>query len=310
MIIFLYGQDTYRSRKKLEEVVTAYKKVRKNGLNFFDAKITDFEDFWRELTTASMFNEKKLIVLTNVFSSKSFKEELLKNKKAVAESKDTFVIFEESKILVADSLFKYLKKKAKAQEFELLERQKLRDWIKKEAETYGVKIESYALEELIEFVGNDLWRLSNEIKKLAALKRGGEIEKKDVEKNVDAKIETKIFQTIDAIAARNKGRAIRLIMDHLEKGDRPAYLLAMINFQMRNILEVKELMEKGKPYYDIVRITKFNPFVVKKSYEQANKFSLQETKKIYRRLFEVDCDIKSGFIEADAALDLLVAEIG
>ncbi|MDO8264874.1 MAG: DNA polymerase III subunit delta [Candidatus Parcubacteria bacterium] len=310
MIIFLYGPDTYRSRKKLEEIIAAYKKVRKNGLNFFDAKLAEFEDFWREVATTSMFKEKKLIILTNLFSGKLFKEEFFKNKKEIAESEDTFVIFEEDKILAADSLFKYLKKNVKTQEFELLTGQKLNSWTKKETELSGAIIEKDALDELINFVGSDLWRLSNEIKKLAALKKGSKIEKKDVEKNVDANIETKIFQTIDAIASRSKGKALRLIMEHLEKGDRPAYLLAMINFQMRNILTVKELIEKGTPFYDILRITKLNQFVVKKSYEQANKFSFLEIKKIYRRLFEVDCDIKSGFIAADAALDLLIEESG
>ena len=48
---------------------------------------------------------------------------------------------------------------------------------------------------------------------------------------VRPKIETAIFETIDTLAQRNKKKALRLLQDHLDKGDSPFYLLKMINFQ-------------------------------------------------------------------------------
>jgi DNA polymerase III delta subunit len=52
-----------------------------------------------------------------------------------------------------------------------------------------------------------------------------------------------------------------------------------------------------------------HPFLVKKSYEQAQKFSLVELKKIYQKIFEVDLGIKTGKIEPETALDLLISRI-
>ena len=70
MIFFLYGPDTYRSRQKLNEIVTQYKKIHKSGLSFtyFDKDSFNLEELEDELQAISMFKEKKLIVLNNIFS--------------------------------------------------------------------------------------------------------------------------------------------------------------------------------------------------------------------------------------------------
>jgi len=130
-----------------------------------------------------------------------------------------------------------------------------------------------------------------------------------VELMVKPKIEADIFKTIDALAQRNKKQALYLIRKHLEKGDPPLYILSMINFQFRNLLVVKDLIERQKPYYAILKITKLHPFVVRKSYEQAGKFTLPELKKIYQKIFQADLSIKTGRMEPETALDLFLTEL-
>ena len=159
--------------------------------------------------------------------------------------------------------------------------------------------------------------MANEIKKLVAYKTGHnqittvtklcpEIEREDVELLVKSKIEIDIFKTIDAIAAKNKKRALKLLKAHLEKGDSPLYLLSMINFQFRNLLIIKDLIEKNLSPYSF---TNLHPYVIKKSISLLGKFSFSELKKIYQKIFEVDLDIKTGKIEPEMALDLLITEI-
>lgn len=307
MLIFLYGPDSYRSRQKLNEILEHYKETHKTGLNLrrFEGRMLDFQDFKNELQVMPMFQEKKLLVLENVFGNKKFKEEFLKNSKNLAKSENVVVFYQDQEVAHTDSLFKFLKKEAKSQEFPLLSAQQLRNWLTNEFVQHQASIEPRALDKLIEFVGNNLWQLSNEVKKLVAFKKGKKIEAKDVELLVKTKIETDIFKTIDAIALKQKRQALNLLHQHLEKGDSPLYLLAMINYQFRNILAVKDLQEKGQP----VSRAKLRPFVARKSSQQAQKFSFNELKKIYRRIFEVDYSIKTGKIEPQAALDLLVAGV-
>lgn len=195
--------------------------------------------------------------------------------------------------------------------------ERLKNWVKKEFKKYQAKIDSAVLEKLIEFVGNDLWQMSNEIKKLVVYKTGHnqartvtkvcpEIEREDVELLVKPKIETDIFETIDAIAAKNKKRALKLLKAHLEKGDSPFYLFSMINFQFRNLLIIKDLMERNLSLY---RFTDLHPYTIKKTLALSERFRFPELKKIYQKIFQLDLDVKTGKIEPEMALDLLITEL-
>jgi len=315
MLIFLYGPDTYRSHQKLNEIIANYKKIHKSGLNlkYFDFKKDSHQEFKDEFQTISMFQEKKLVVLENTFSNTEFKRKFLENSKKFIDSKDIILFYEENEFSKNDALFNFLKKQAKVQEFELLAGQKLKNWVKKEFEKYQCQISDTALGKLIEFTANDLWQITNEIKKLVSYKKDGKIEIKDVELLVRPKIEADIFKTIDAISSRNKKQALILIHKHLEKGDPPLYLLSMINFQFRNLLLVKSCESKGELYINDMRILskklKLHPYVVRKSIQQARRFTIDELKKIYRKIFQVDLNIKTGKIDPQTALDLLITGI-
>lgn len=318
MIIFLYGQDTYRLTQKLREIIEEYKKIHKSGLNLrlFDfsssAGELSFQDFKDAFQQRSMFKEKRLMVLTYVFSNKDLKQSLVKDIKNLADSEDVVVISEKNKILANDPLFKILKKKATCQEFKPLNGESLENWAKKEIEQYKVKIEPEALQQIIDFIGNDLWRFSNEIKKLVNYKGKNSnliITKQDIELLVRPKIEPDIFQTINFLASKNKKQALSLLKKHLEKGDNPLYLLSMISFQFRNLLMIRELIDKNRPYFLISKETKLHPYIVKKSHAQAQRFSLSELKKIYQKIFEVDLNIKTGKLEPETALELLITQI-
>lgn len=300
MIIFLYGQDTYRLREKLSEIIEHYKEVHKSGLNlrFFENKNLNYQDFIDELKQAPMFQEKKMLVLKNVFQNQEFKNSFLESVKKFADSKDIIVFQEENEIAPKDALLKFLMKNAKTQEFQCLDGAKLRNWAKKEFERHKAEIQPEALWQLTGYVGNDLWHLSCEIRKLVAFKKNKIIGMKDVNLLVKPEIETDIFKTIEALASGNKKKALQLVHEHLEKGDNPLYLLSMINFQFRNLLVVKETgMLPGHPYF------------VRKTADLSQAFSREALRMMYHKIFEADLKIKTGQLDPQTALDLLITEI-
>ncbi|MFW6283542.1 MAG: DNA polymerase III subunit delta [Minisyncoccales bacterium] len=311
MIIFLYGEDTYRSRQKLNEVIKGYKKTHGSGLNFkvLDLKKNSYEKFKNDCSSVSMFEEKKLFVLKNVFDNKSFQKKFLKNKKEYLNSNNIIVFYSKKKGDKRKKFFKFLTKKAKTQEFKPLKGEKLSSWIEKEIKNKGAEISSKGLETLTDYIQNDLWRASNEINKLVNYKNGKKIRKEDVVLLVKPKIKTDIFETIDALAKQNKKKAFRLIHKHLEDGDSPLYLLSMINYQFRNLLSIKDLKERGVSYSKFKKITGLHPYVIKKSNNQAGKFKIKELKKIYNQILIVDQKIKTGKVKAETGLDLLIEEI-
>jgi len=313
MIVFLYGQDSFRSRLKLKEIMNEYQKVRRSGLNLFyyDFEKDGFVDFKERTETLSMFAEKKLIVLENVLPNLNLSQKLLDYLKAKEESKkdDTLVFFETNGFDSDNPLFKFLAKTAKTQEFKPLSGQSLFQWIKKEAKSLNTEISPLAIEKLAVSFSNDLWGLSNEIKKIASFKNYNKIEAEDIDLLTKSKIETNIFKTIDAIAALNRANALKLVSQHLEKGDSAVYLLAMINYQFRNILSVKDLCQRGKSFQAILKSSRLSSFVARKCYLLAQKFTFSKLKKIYSRILETDLKIKTGKISPRQGLELLISEI-
>jgi DNA polymerase-3 subunit delta len=310
MIYFIFGEDTFRANRKLKEIIEKYRKIHKSGLNLkiLDLKEKNFEDFKREFDFSPIFSEKKLLILKNVSQNKEFKEKFLKEIEKFEKSKEIIFFFEEGEIK-GDSFFEEIKKHGKFQEFKPLDRVRLKIWVKQEFAKYGVKIEDRAIERLIFLVGNDLWRMSEEIKKLIAFKKGKDIKEKDVEILISPKLELDIFKTIDAISSRNKKLAFRSLHSHLKRGEKPAVLFSIIKYQFRNLIQVKGLLEKGEKISQIKSKLNLPPFVLEKILKISQKFKFEELKRIYQKIFNFDSAIKTGKIEPDLALDLLLAEL-
>jgi len=312
MIYFIYGEDSYRAKEKLGEIIDGYKKVHKSGLNliYVDAKEKSFDDFYSNFKVSSMFAEKKLIILKNVFEDKKFQEDFLGSIKNLQDLKDIVVIFQEQTPDKRTKIFKALQKDAKCQEFEKLEYPALKKWVMQELEKTNTKIAPDALELLLNFVKSDLWRMANEIKKISDYKKdSGLVKKEDIELLIRPDVESDIFKTIDALAAKDKKLALSLLHKHLENGDSPLYLLSMIIYQFRNLLIIKELQDAGKPYGTIIKTSGLHPFVAQKTCTLCGHFSMDKLKKIYQKIFQIDADIKVGKIEPELSLDLLIAEI-
>jgi len=151
--------------------------------------------------------------------------------------------------------------------------------------------------------------MHNEVNKLISFKVDKIITEKDIDLLVKSKYDPNIFATIDALAAKNKNLAYKLMHEHLEQGENEIYILTMFIYQFRNLLQIKNLIDSGVPSDGLAKKTGLHPFVIKKSWSQMRNFSQDVLRKIYERLLNLDIAIKRGKIEPQTALDLIVAEI-
>ena len=310
MLILLYGEDDFRSRQKLNEITKEYQDKHKTGLNLvrFRENNFDFNKIRQNIESVSMFDEKKLIILENVLENKIFFEDFSKyvKKNKLKDSQDIIVvIYQKGKL---PSIV--IKKQANmSEEFKLLQETEIINWLKKEARKNKININYGALVKLVSYIGNDLWQLDNELNKLNSYKNNKLINEEDIDILVNAKIDTNIFKTLDALARRDKKTAFKLLHEHLEQGENEIYLFSMFIYQVRTLIKLKDLIEKGTTYYDLAKKSKLHPFVVKKSSEQLRNFSLEQLNKIYQYLLNIELGIKKSRLDGRTALDLLIAEI-
>lgn len=310
MIIILNGEDDYRIEEKLKEIISGYKKKNNSGINLvWLSEKPSFNNLKDESRQVGMFEEKRLLIGRNILSEPLKKE--MEERLDELVDRDNILILKENK-KIKGKLVKKVKNLPKSKgiikEYQKLDGKKLKGWYKREFSKHKTPVTRSGLNKLVEYVGNDLWRAKNEIDKLANMEANKEITKETVIKYVTPDLETNIFKAIDSLAFGNKKKATQLFEKQLQDGTSPFYLFSMIDYQLRNLLIVGELKERGFSYKKMKKESGMSNFVFKKSINQAKNLPLSKIKKIHQKLFEVDLDSKLGKITAETGLFLIISQ--
>ncbi len=327
MIIFLYGRDSYQIKEGLEKIVDEYKKKHVDTMSFSilsTEKETDsdlaskVEDL---LKTVSFFDEKRLIVVRNPFSINKQLATLIKTWDLSLDKNQILVLVEEAseaELVKKDKkLFAMLAAKPNiSKSFEPLGGGQLESRINKEIKSLGLTIEQPAMRLLIDYTAGNLnknetlqlavsWRLKQEIDKLVNYKIASDdktITVPDIKLLITPRVNLNIFETVDAIASKNKLKATALVWHHLENSEDPYSLFNIIVYQFRNLLRVKSLIKNAVPYPDIIKKTGLHPFVVRKTYDQSKNFDLEELVSLFSRLAQTEANAKNGKIDMSDGL--------
>lgn len=335
MIYLIHGADSFRAREKLNEIIGEFQKKDSSGINLsvFDADSEAGEFNPGKIKAASQaagfLSPARMIVVKNLFGAgdagaqEEVKDFIISYGKKGKTAAD-FIFFEPQEISKKNKEFLSLAKTAKVFHFGLLSPALVQKWIADKLGKEKVKISPRAGQTLALFVGSDLWRLEQELEKLILLthstgsgqekgdKGAATINENDIEMLVKSDLPTNVFSTIDALARRDKKTALKLLAGHLERGEAPLYLLTMFVYQFRNLLKVKDLVARAKTASapQIAETLHLHPFVVNKTVSQAKAFDLEYLKKVYKRFLQFDFLIKKGRLGAEAALEMIIIEVG
>jgi len=312
MILFFYGADTYRLKQKIKELKEKYVSASLGDTNLatIDGKTATYPEIVRQILAMPFLAKSRLVIIENLS---------LQGKKEVQDQvgdflpkvpENTFLVFlEEGNPDKRTSLFKKLAK-LKTQEFKPLEPDELSRWVKEEVKSRGGQIGGSVADKLVSYIGADLWRLSNEIDKLLCF--NGSITEETVENMIKPQLEASVFTLVDEIAAKNMSKALKELHYLLENGENELYCLSMVVYQYRNLLIVKDLVDRANGrvnQWELAKIAGIHPYVAQKTLAQTHNFSLQDLKQIYKMLLDYDLAFKTGKMEPKVGLDVLIAKL-
>lgn len=212
----------------------------------------------------------------------------------------------------------FYKKLTKSKDAVVFESQRIRDyeiprWIEKTIQQNGYKIEPYAAGMLSEHLGNDLSKISNELKKLMInIERGTEITRDDVEENIGISKDFNIFEFQNGLWQRNALKAQRIV-NYFEANPKD-HPLQMISVMLHNFFMKVFLYHHLRNFDDrkIAAELGLSPFFVKDYKQAAAVFSVPKIKSIISQIKTLDLKSKgvgSNDAQSYGALKELVFRI-
>ncbi len=320
MIIFLHGADNFRARRMLTEMKKKFiKDVDPNSqsLSILDGATTTLQEISEKINTGSLFVKKRLVVIENIFKNKKTKifVELTDFLKRFSISDDNILIFIDEELIGknktlkvdAKKLFTFLSKQKFVQEFPQLSNIQLLSFIKKEAATYNKEVSTVAAFLLINITNANLWSITNEIKKLAYYSSSKIISENDVKELTHGPINEDIFALTDAISAKNRNLALKLLEEQYEAGLSDEYLVAMLIRQFKILLQIRAALDTNLSQSEMASKLNLHPFVIKKGLSQARNFSAENLKNYLNKLINLDFSNKNGLSQTKTELMLLIS---
>ena len=322
MIIYIYGEDTFRSRQYLKEQVEKFKIARDpQGYNvvFLDAAKDEAGRLLSEIVSAPFLAEKRLIVIENILQANDEILEEIKTRvanKKIPES--NVVIFwqgeksvtkgKAKKNVLADELEQVLLKEKYIQEFAKLSEDKLLVWAMQELKKMNAKISRPAAIFLVRNAGGDMWALSGLLNQLALYAGDKEIGLSDVQLFVEEKADDNVFNLVEAIVSGNRKQAFKLLADQENLGEDKFKIFGLVVWQFRLLLQLRSLfeVEDGLTSDKAASQLKIHPFVAKKNWAVVKKYSLAKLKEIYDQLLDIDIKTKTGQGDQSMLIDLFV----
>jgi DNA polymerase-3 subunit delta len=337
LLYILIGEDDFSLDRALDEIKkeTGDPAALAMGTTTLDGKDVTAEHLKNVCQTVPFMFGKRLVIIEGLLArfnpqarrprgskpvnAQAEKERLLRqteerNKFAACFEKlpeSTIVVLIESEIKGANPLFKELAGKATVKTFPLIRGAALSQWAQSKVTAEGGNIAPKALSLLTRLVGSDLWAMNGEIDKLITFAKDRRIEEEDVKTLVGYVQQTTVFVMIDAILDFKAELAEQLLQKLLQSGSAPSQLLTMLARQVQLIVRAKDLKAQRTPNTEIQsKLGITQEFILRKTLEQAGRFSLPRLKEVYHHILDADLAIKTGQYDPELALTILVAEVG
>lgn len=305
-VYLLFGDEPFllnSYKKKLREAITDRDTM---NFNYFEGKGPDLHEIISLADTMPFFAERRLILIDGSGFFKGAQEELLEYLPRIPET--TCMVFCESDVDKRGKLYKKVKAAGYAAELKKQGAADLMKWAGGILARDGKKITRQVMEYFLERTGDDMGSIYMELEKLICYTAGREvITKEDVDAVGSVHVENRIFEMVSAIVSGNIKKAMDLYEDLLVLKEPPMRILFLIARQFNQLLQVRELTEKGSQRSEIASALKVPPFVAGKLMSQAKTFDKRQLLSYVEFCVDVEQAVKSGRLSDRLAVELVIA---
>jgi len=194
--------------------------------------------------------------------------------------------------------------------FDPLTDTQLNNFLQNRAKKNGIVLDESAANRMIAYLGSDLGALENTLLMLGAyVGFGNRVTTKTVDALVQKPSEAKVFDVMNLLWAGNKKDGMRKLTELVNDPSESAFGLAtMFSRNVRTIINVKQLILRGKNEAQIAQTLGMKPYPAQKSVASAKKRSYAQLVEMMDAFISVEWNQKQGLGKATDSLILACQE--
>ena len=316
-LIYLFtGTSEIFIKNRMNRIIQSFNKYEYTIIKY-DMETTSLSTVLSDAITVPFLEELNIIILKNpkflTKSATSTKDEIkamLKYLKNPCDS--TLLIIDATNTVINQSneIYKMLKNVARIIDYPDPEEIELKGWIVRSFDANGIDIKDDALTLLLEYIGDDQARLSQEIDKLSSyVGKGGTIRKEDIKLLVSKNINNEIYLLIKAIINHDLALTNQIYDNLITHTKDSLTIFSLISNKFKELLSTYRLLKYGYSQSDIAKF--YNVSTGKAYYivQEARAFKLSDLEFYIDKLAELDYQIKSGKLDKTIGLELLLLKL-
>lgn len=305
-IYLLCGSESYQ-RERYRDVLKGAlgKDLDSMNINCYEGKDISIPALIDVAETMPFFAERRVILIENsgLFGSAGEKlAEYLEN-----PSPTTYFIFVEEDVDKRSKLYKTCNAKGKVEVCEILKPDELKTWVVRLLARDQKQMTGTAYTLFLDKTGSNMTNMRTELEKLVCYvgERSG-ITEEDVEAICYTRVNSKVFDLVDAIARKQQKKALDIYGDMLALKEPAMRILFLIARQFNLLLMAKQLKQKGMARGAMASKMGVQDFVVKKCLDQATGFSTEILKKAVNDCVSIEEDVKKGRMIDTLAVEMII----
>lgn len=305
----LYGDEDYLKKNFKDRLVKA---LNPDGdtmnYSYFEGEGIDLAEVRDLAETMPFFAEKRVIHIAESGLFNSSSDTIEKFSEYLKDAPEYCVfIFVESSVDKRKKLYKAVEALDGICEMTQPNDKQLAQWIGGRLKSANKTMEQAAYNEFMDRTSESMNIMATELEKLISYVGEREaITRADVDAVVTVRVESKVFDMINAMAANDLNEVLRLYHDMLAAKEPPMMILSLIVRQFRQILTMKELYASGENYDQIAARIKIKDYFVRKNLSVARDMSVETIKALLFDAAEYERQFKSGLLDEQLTVELLM----
>lgn len=311
-IYFLMGEEAYYIDKisdYIEHNILSEEEKGFNQMILYGRDVT-VEDIVANAKRFPMMSEKQVVIVKEAQHLSRSIDKLLTYAESPQPSTVLVICYKYKTIDKRKKLAKAVAEVGCLFESKKLYENQVSDWIEAVLKGRGYQIEPKASHMLVEFLGTDLSKISNELDKLAViLDKGTMINATHIEQNIGISKDYNNFELRKAIGDKELVKANQIIQYFAQnpKNNPLVMTISLLNSYFTQLLLYHGLKDKGK--INVGKMLRINPYFVAEYQRAAKNYPMRKVAQVISKLREADLKSKgvgaSNLAQGDILKELL-----